>query len=102
LKLISNDSKYLQNSNLLKPPKGKHSFWFQERKHFNEMIDKCRNYYPEYLQTRNQLHRQNHKKIQKEIREFLCDMENDWWEKNSQLKWSSYQHEEIPMHTIRQ
>jgi len=83
LKLISNDSKYLQNSNLLKPPKGKHSFWFQERKHFNEMIDKCRNYYPEYLQTRNQLHRQNHKKIQKEIREFLCDMENDWWEKTA-------------------
>ena len=33
--------------------------------------------------TRNQLHRQNHKKIQKEIREFLWNMENDWWEKTA-------------------
>ena len=100
LKLISNDSKYLQKSvneqlemisqaiatscsNLLKPPKQKHPFWFQESTHLNEMIDTRRKYYREYIQTRNQIHRQNHKKIQKEIREFLQNMENDWWEKQS-------------------
>ena len=47
------------------------------------MIDTRRKYYREYIQTRNQIHRQNHKKIQKEIREFLRNMENDWWEKQS-------------------
>ena len=47
------------------------------------MLAKRKKYYREYLQTRSQLHRQNHKKVQKEIREFLRNMENDWWEKQS-------------------
>ena len=33
---FSNDSRYLK-SNLLKPPKWKHSFWFQESTHFNQL-----------------------------------------------------------------
>ena len=47
------------------------------------MLAKRKKYYREYLQTRSQLHRQNHKKVQKEIREFLRNMENDWWENQS-------------------
>ena len=82
LKLISNDSKYLQKSvneqlemisqaiatscsNLLKPPKRKPFIWFQESTHLNEMIDTRRKYYREYMETRNQRHKQNHKTIQK-------------------------------------
>jgi len=70
-------------STLLKPPKRKHSFWFQDSTYLDEMLAKRKKYYWEYLQTRSQLHRQNHKKVQKEIREFLRNMENDWWEKQS-------------------
>ena len=47
------------------------------------MLDKWRKTIKNTCKPEKQLHIQNHKKIQKEIREFFQNMENDWWEKQS-------------------
>ena len=68
--------------NLLKNPKRKNAFWFDDTdEQIDELLNKRRTQYQSFLHNKNETNRLAHKKIQKIIREHLRHMENVFWEK---------------------
>ena len=62
--------------------KRKHAFWFDDTdEQIDELLKKRRAYYQSFLNNKTETNRLAHKRIQKDIREHLRLMENNFWEK---------------------
>jgi len=77
------------------PKKRKHAFWFDDTdEQIDELLKKRRAHYQSFLNNKTETNRLAHKRIQKDIREHLRLMENNFWEKNA-MRWNSFQQKEI-------
>jgi len=69
---------------LLKPPKRKNAYWFEDNDtHLDRLLETRRAKFKKYLHQRTPENKKIHQQSQRTVREHLRTMENKFWEKQS-------------------
>ena len=81
---LLSDAVYTSCQNILKKRNRKNAFWFQyDDENLDKLLQIRTDMYKKYLQHKTPDTRKQHQKIQRQVREYLRDMENKFWEKHS-------------------